>query len=155
MSEFFKDTAFRTLLVIGIIGIVFWSTYGHALAYYEDSLRATYGDVAFEDGFRMAHLHGLSNSLAAAVSAIALPLIVSLGRRLKTAIAAILGISLVFWNLGYTYAALTTSPATEEAFNAAKSNATTMFLVPISWLASITGIILLLVLLYDLIRKKS
>jgi len=60
-----EDKAFRVLFVIGLFGILLWSTYGHAIAYCEDTLRETYGEEAWQEGFRMDHLHSLADSLAA------------------------------------------------------------------------------------------
>jgi len=153
-KSFTDDKAFRVLLVIGLFGILFWSTYGHIMAAYEDSITAAYGATAFDEGIRFGHLHGLSNSIAATAAAIALPLIKSIRQRLKMALAAVFGLALVFWNLGYTYAVFTTTAPTDEAFSTALSTATQWIMIPISWFASIAGAILFVTLLYDLIKKK-
>lgn len=154
MGDFTDDPAFRVLLVIGIFGLLFWSTYGHAIAYYEDSLTAQYGSLAFDEGFKMAHLHSMVNSTAAVASAIAMPLIVSLGRRVKTGLAAIFGLSLLTWNTAYLYAALTTTAPTDEAFEAARTNALNIIGIPLSWIATVVGLIFFVVFIYDLVRKK-
>lgn len=153
-KSFTDDKAFRVLLVVGLFGILFWSTYGHVMAAYEDSITATFGSAAWEDGIRMGHLHGLSNSIAATAAAIALPLIKSIRTRLKTVLALVLGLTLVLWNLGYTYAVFTTTAPTDEAFETALSTATNWILIPFSMLASLAGGILFVALLYDLIKKK-
>jgi hypothetical protein len=152
-KSFTDDKAFRVLLVIGLFGILFWSTYGHIMALYEDNITATYGATAFSDGIRFGHLHGLSNSIAATAAAIALPLIKSIRQRLKMALATVFGLALVFWNLGYTYAAFTTTAPTDTAFATALSTATNWILIPISTFASIAGAILFVALLYDLKKK--
>lgn len=158
MGEFTEDPAFRALLVIGLFGLLFWSTYGHAIGYYEDSvspsLSEKYGALAFDEGFRFAHLHSMTNSLVATAASIALPLITSIRRRLKTVLAIVLGLSLILWNTSYLVAALTESAPTDEAFEAAKTNALNWIGIPLSWIASVVGIILFLALLYDLARKK-
>lgn len=150
-----EDKAFRVLLAIGLFGIIFWSTYGHIMAFYEDSIKAVYGDEAWKEGIKMAHLHGLSNSVVAAVASIALPLIKSIRPRRKTSLAVVLGISLFAFNLGYTYAAFATTAPTEEAFDSARAVALNWFIMPISMLASVVGGILFAALLYDLTRKKA
>lgn len=155
MSEFTEDKAFRVLLVIGLFGMIFWSTYGHIMAYYEDSITEVHGNKAWEEGIKMGHLHGLSNSLVAAVASIALPLIKSIRSRPKAFLAAVLGLSLFSFNLGYTYAALTTAAPTEQAFDSSRVVALNWFIVPISVLASIVGGILFIALVYDLISKKD
>lgn len=152
-KSFTDDKAFRVLLVIGLFGILFWSTYGHIMALYEDNITATYGSLAWDEGIRFGHLHGLSNSIAATAAAIALPLIKSIRQRLKTALATVFGLSLVFWNLGYTYAAFTTTAPTDAAFETARATATQWIMIPISWFASLAGAILFVTLLYDLIKK--
>lgn len=154
MGEFTEDPAFRALLVIGIFGLLFWSTYGHAIAYYEDSLVATYGSLAFDEGFKMAHLHSMTNSLVAVASAIAMPLIVSIGKRLKTGLAIIFGLSLLTWNTAYLYGALTTTAPTDEAFEAARTNALNLIGIPLSWVATAVGLIFFVVFIYDIARKK-
>ncbi len=154
MGEFTDDTAFRVLLVITLFGIIFWTTYGHIMALYEDSLVQAYGELAWDEGIKMAHLHGLSNTFVVGIIALALPLIVSIGKRLKTLLATVSGLSFVFWNLGYTYAAFTTTAPTDEAFESAKTFTLNYFMIPLSWLASITAGILFIALLYDLARKK-
>jgi len=155
MNGYTEDKAFRALLVIGLAGIIFWSAYGHVMAFYEDSVKEKHGDKAWDEGIKMGHLHGLSNSVVAAVASIALPLIRSIKSKLKTALAVTLGISLVSFNLGYTFAAFMTGAPTEEAFDTARSIALDWFIVPISVLASIVGGILFVALLYDLARKKE
>lgn len=165
MGDFTEDTAFRALVVIGLVGILFWSTFGHAIAYYEDSLVATYGPLAFDEGFKMAHLHSMVNSSVTLAAAVALPLITSIGRRLKTALATVLGLSLVTWNATYLYAAMTTTAFTttatptpdelDSAFEAARTAALQWIGIPISWLASVVGGILFLALIYDLARRKT
>jgi len=151
---FAEDKAFRVLLVIGLFGILFWSTYGHFMGAYEDPIKEVYGDAAWDEGIKLGHSMGLSNSLVATVAAIALPLIKSIRQRLKTALALVLGLSLVFFSLGFTYAAFTTKAPTEEAFDAALAIANQWITIPISLIASIVGVILFLALLYDLARKK-
>lgn len=158
MGEFTEDSAFRALLVIGLFGLLFWSTYGHAIGYYEDSvspsLSEKYGALAFDEGFRMAHLHSMTNSLVALAASIALPLITSIKRRLKTALAAVFGLSLILWNTAYLIAALTEAAPTDDAFEAAKTNALNWFGIPLSFVASLVGLVLFAALLYDLARKK-
>lgn len=154
MGDFTEDPAFRALLVLGLLGLLFWSTYGHAIGYYEESLVAQYGSLAFDEGFRMAHLHSMTNSLVATAAAVAMPLIVSIGRRLKTALAAIFGLSLITWNTAYLYAALTTAAPTDEAFETARTNALNLIGIPISWIATAVGLILFVVFIYDIARKK-
>ena len=150
-----EDKAFRVLFVIGLAGIIFWSTYGHIMAFYEDSIKEAHGKKAWSDGIKMAHLHGLSNSIVATVVSIALPLIKSIRPKLKIALAVLLGLSLNSFNLGYTYAAFTTTLPTEEAFDSARAIALNWFIVPTSTLASIVGGILFAALLYNLTRKKA
>jgi len=152
--EFLQDPAFRLLLVISLFGILFWTTLGHALAYYSDYIRATYGSSAYTGGFRFAHMHSTANSLVAGVASIALPLITSIKRKLKTFLALLFGLSLISWNVGYIWAGLTTTTPTTAAFNTQLVIATNYWIIPISWLASIAGGILFLALLYDLIRKR-
>jgi hypothetical protein len=155
MIDFYKDKAFISLLLIGLFGIVGWDILGHFLGIFGDQITTVFGPDAYEDGFRMAHLHGLSNALALPAGALAMPLITSIKPVHKYRLALVLGLTVVLWNFTYLFAGLTTAAPTSDAFAASKTAWLTFFGVPVSMVASAVGVILLSALVYDLYKRRK